>query len=442
MKISHLFICNYRNLRNIDIPIGNSVILIGENNSGKSNFLRAITLPFLADDTGGPSKNLSWADINNDAKSAYYEYLLCHQQQIVSGEISCDEFISHMPVVTVEVRFDVEPIDTYYAKNLSISVDDGKIVYGLRYEYKPHKITELYQMVQHILTQESLDSHSLQNVKMNLLPTEYYAYSITVPGKGSVSYDTLKLYRYTSVEAERDDFSKSREHLGSKSLIKLLQAGLSGDEKVKVEKEYTNFFNKLKSMGNMDQVINWQDDSDLKDAKKFFEHITILPNMPPMQTILNSIRLGYSDAELSSQGLGYRNLVLLFVLLNSLVDKTNELALNTITIEEPEAHLCVNNIKLVSSFLRYFCNHATSVQLFYSTHSTEFINKIDLRNIVILHAGKACSLQQELTDEERDYLSKNPNMDVYKLFFSKNAFSLRVFPKKCLFDRILIPKAS
>ena len=38
--------------------------------------------------------------------------------------------------------------------------------------------------------------------------------------------------------------------------------------------------------------------------KNSFEHISILPNMPPMQTILNSIRLGYSDAELTLQGLG------------------------------------------------------------------------------------------------------------------------------------------
>ena len=61
----------------------------------------------------------------------------------------------------------------------------------------------------------------------------------------------------------------------------------------------------------MDQVINWQDESDLKEAKEFFSHISIMPNMPPMQTILTSIRLGYSDAELSLQGLGYRNLILL-----------------------------------------------------------------------------------------------------------------------------------
>ena len=50
MKISRLIIKNYRNLKDIDICLGETVVLIGENNSGKSNLLRAVTLPFLTDE--------------------------------------------------------------------------------------------------------------------------------------------------------------------------------------------------------------------------------------------------------------------------------------------------------------------------------------------------------------------------------------------------------
>ena len=71
---------------------------------------------------------------------------------------------------------------------------------------------------------------------MNLLPIEYYSYSIYVPGKESVPYDVLKLYKYTSLEAERDDFSRTKEKIGSKSLVKLLQSGLSNDDKLTIEK--------------------------------------------------------------------------------------------------------------------------------------------------------------------------------------------------------------
>ena len=44
MRISRVRIDNYRNLRHVDVELGNIVALIGENNSGKSNFLRALSI--------------------------------------------------------------------------------------------------------------------------------------------------------------------------------------------------------------------------------------------------------------------------------------------------------------------------------------------------------------------------------------------------------------
>lgn len=419
MKISRLIIKNYRNLKDIDICLGETVVLIGENNSGKSNLLRAVTLPFLTDESSFSGKSLSWIDINDTVKEKYYHYIIENQKSIVDGTIKCADFIKEMPVVKVEVQLKADVTENYFMKDLSYSVENGELVYGLRYEYKPSKVEEIFKLVKHVLMQETVDEISIKKVKMNLLPTEFYAYSITVPDKGSVAYDTLKLYKYTALEAERDEFSRTKERLGSKSLVKVLQMGLSADDKLKVEKEYNHFFEELKTVSKMDHVINWQEESELEDAKEFFEHISILPNMPPMQTILNSIRLGYSDAELTLQGLGYRNLILLLVLINSLMGKKNEVALNILTIEEPEAHLCINNIRLMSSFLKVFASKNKSAQLFYSTHSTELINKMDLKNVVIVHEGNAFSLLQELEEEERDYLTKNPNLDLFKLFFSK-----------------------
>ena len=59
MKIQRVKIKNYRNLKNIDVELSDVVALIGENNGGKSNFLKAITLPFLNTENGYYNKNLS-----------------------------------------------------------------------------------------------------------------------------------------------------------------------------------------------------------------------------------------------------------------------------------------------------------------------------------------------------------------------------------------------
>ena len=276
------------------------------------------------------------------------------------------------------------------------------------------------KVVKNVLSKKHYSTlDEINEIKMNLLPIEYYSYSIYVPGKESVPYDVLKLYKYTALEAERDDFSRTKDRIGSKALIKLFQSRLENDDKIKIEEEYTRFFDQVKSISKIDSLINWHETSNIQEAKRFFSHVSILPNMPSMQSLLSSVRLGYDEETLSLQGLGYRNLILLFILVHSLVEKQDDIALNILTIEEPESHLCINNIRLMVSFFKAFAINNHIIQLFYSTHDTEFINKMKLENVVIIHDGQAFSFKDELKEEELDYLSKNPNLDLFKLFFSK-----------------------
>lgn len=73
MRISYVRIDNYRNIKHADVDLSNIVALIGENDSGKSCFLRAISVPLSSDE--GTSKRLSWFDINKEAKNSYYAFL-------------------------------------------------------------------------------------------------------------------------------------------------------------------------------------------------------------------------------------------------------------------------------------------------------------------------------------------------------------------------------
>lgn len=419
MKITHVKIRNYRNLRNIDIGLAETVAIIGENNSGKSNFLKAITLPFLTDDNTHISKKLSWIDINNETKKCYYKKIILNQNKIKNDEITVEQFAEFLPTVSVEVNIQASGAEEYYVKDMSYAIEDGEIQYGIKYEFAPKNCADIFRVVKEVVSQTEINDANLKEVKMNLLPVEYYNYSIKVSDGSNVSYDTLRMFKYEALEAERDDFSKTKNQLGSKFLVDLLKDRLSDQDKLKIEKEYSHFFEALKEISDINDIINWQETSELKGAKKFFSHINILPNMPPMQSILSSVRLGYSEEELSMQGLGHRNLVLLFVLINSLLGKETDIALNVLTIEEPEAHLCINNTRLMVSFLKAFTDKNKTVQLFYSTHSTEFINKMNLKNVVVLHNGKAYSFADELEDEDFAYLAKNPNLDLFKLFFSK-----------------------
>lgn len=440
MRISNIVIRNYRNLENIEVEFGDLVAVIGNNNSGKSNLLKAITLPFLADETGYIGKNLSWYDINNNAKSKYYKYLADNVASFNDGTITLEDFEKIIPTIYIEVVIVPSEKELYYVKDLSYKIDDDAIKYGLYYEFSPKNSVEMFEHIKKILSSEDINSENIEHLKMNLLPIEQYKHSIGVPYKGSISYDVLKQFKYTSLAAERDEFSKSNEKLGSKSLVKLLQMKLDEHNKILVEKEYSKFFDTLKNLADVDNIINWQEHSELQNAKDFFEKINVLPNMPTMTSILNSVRLGYDGDNLSMQGLGQRNLILLMVLINSLLEKDEDLALNVLVVEEPEAHLCINNIRLIVSFIKAFTTNNNFIQLFYSTHNTEFVNKLSLNDVILMNSGKAYSLKTELDDESKDYLSKNPNLDLFKLFYSKKCILVEGLTEELLIRAFLDSK--
>jgi putative ATP-dependent endonuclease of OLD family len=114
MRISKIRIKNYRNLKDINLEINRLAIFIGENNSGKSNLLKAITLPFMNDDVGSLSKNLGWQDINNEAKAMYFSYIQENIVRIRNEEVEIEEFISILPYVDVEVIFTPDGSDEYF----------------------------------------------------------------------------------------------------------------------------------------------------------------------------------------------------------------------------------------------------------------------------------------------------------------------------------------
>lgn len=429
MKISKILIHNFRNIEKTEIDVNGTTIFIGENNSGKSNILRAITLPLFSDDNS-VSKNLSWEDINNIAKENYYKYILEHRTEFIDKTVDIEEFKQKIPFVSVELHFAVDEGELYYVKDLSFDIVEGSIRYGLLYSFFVDSPTKLVEIISSVLSDEKV---SIDSVKRNLLPINLFSHSITVPQKATkVSYDTLKQFKYTLLPAERDGFSNDGNRIGYRSLVKLLEAKYSAEDLVRIESEYQSFFDAVKKIGDVDRVINWQNDSDIPNAKEFIDNISILPNMPQLSTILNGVKLGYADESLSLQGLGYRNLILLLVLLNSWEKQQLGVAINVLIMEEPEAHLCINNIRLMCSFINSLTKENKKIQMMFASHSTEFINKHDLSNIVILDAGQAFALLSELKEEERDYLSKNPNTDIYKLFLSHRCILVEGFTEELL----------
>lgn len=415
MQICKVKIENYRNLKSVDVKLGTLVTLVGENNSGKSNFLRAITLPFVADEAPN-NKRLSWFDINNEAKELYYTFIQEHAEEIIEGIMDIGAFAAVIPVVTVTLDFRYDVLDAYDVKDLLASDGDGYIP-RIQYKWFVANPQSLLDNVKSLVK----DVANIQSIKMSLLPMSEYKYEIVSPdmsGNRHLPYDVLARFRYFSLPAERDSFAASSDKLGSKPLVHLLQGKVEPAGQKRIEQGYGEFLETIRNAAKLDEVINWQDYSDDPRAEDFFDSISILPNMPLMSSIFSSIRLGYNDESLSLQGLGHRNLILMAVMLNAYLETSDDISLRIVAVEEPEAHLCVNNTLLMASFFKAFGEKDSRTQLVYTTHDTEFVNKVGLDKVVVLHNGAAVSLGEALQPEDLDYLANNPNTDIFKLLFS------------------------
>lgn len=415
MRITRVKVENYRNLKSVDVRLGSLVTLVGENNSGKSNFLRAVTLPFIADEGSG-SKRLSWFDINSDVKDCYYAFVQEHAGEIAAGSMDVELFSTFIPSVTVTVDLQYDPIDAYDVKDLLVAVGNDFIP-RIQYRWFVTNPKSLLELVRSLVK----DGADIQNIKMSLLPMSEYKYEIVSPdpsGDRHLPYDVLTRFRHFALPAERDNFAASAGRLGSKSLVHLLQENVSSTGQKRIEQGYGKFLETIRKAANLDEVINWQKYSDDPRAKDFFDSVSVLPNMPLMSSIFSSIRLGYNDESLSLQGLGYRNLILMAVMLNAYLETSDDISLRIVAVEEPEAHLCVNKTLLMASFFKAFGEKDSRTQLIYTTHDAEFVNKVGLEQVVVLHDGAAVNLNEALQLEDMDYLANNPNTDIFKLLFS------------------------
>ena len=146
MKISRVQIKNYRNLRDVDVTLENIATLIGENNSGKSNFLRAIALPLASDDNNS-NKRLSWYDINREAKATYYNFIKVNKDAILDGTFDKDDFIAVIPAVTITLTFQPEDTEHYDIKNILVAGDGDEIIGSITYQFY---VKDIEKLTEHI----------------------------------------------------------------------------------------------------------------------------------------------------------------------------------------------------------------------------------------------------------------------------------------------------
>ncbi|EPB6518229.1 ATP-dependent endonuclease [Vibrio parahaemolyticus] len=403
MYIRKVTINNYRSFRTFEAKLQQLTVVIGENDTGKTNFFTALSLPLSGNLIDFNQKRLSVSDINKDS-------VIDFLTSVVNDDTEENQ-LKKIPKVSVTVEF-ADPKDAYETALLAkwIVADGDEETYKIRYDFKPKDDKDLLEVVK-----KSLAGRTLDDINWFTLPVELYDYQVvSVNNEKPIAYSDLKHVSVHSINAERDDFSESSSMKSNSIFTKLLMNTLNDDDKGQINTAYSEFFSAIEKTETFDKVIGTNDDFENYDS--IIKQLECTPNLPNLKNILSNITLKYGNEFLYQKGLGQRNLI--YILILFAYYKSCGDTFNLCCIEEPEAHLSVNNLRLVRDFIeKSSSNSGSLVQTIISTHNPSIINKLKISNVLAFTGEKAISLSDTPT-KLVDYLRKRPNFDILKLLFA------------------------
>ncbi|EGQ8921266.1 AAA family ATPase [Vibrio parahaemolyticus] len=403
MYIRKVTINNYRSFRTFEAKLQQLTVVIGENDTGKTNFFTALSLPLSGNLIDFNQKRLSVSDINKDS-------VIDFLTSVVNDDTEENQ-LKKIPKLSVTVEF-ADPKDAYETALLAkwIVADGDNETYKIRYDFKPKDDKDLLEVVK-----KSLAGKTLDDINWFTLPVELYDYQVvSVNNEKPIAYSDLKHVSLHSINAERDDFSESSSMKSNSIFTKLLMNTLNDDDKGQINTAYSEFFSAIEKTETFDKVIGTNDDFENYDS--IIKQLECTPNLPNLKNILSNITLKYGNEFLYQKGLGQRNLI--YILILFAYYKSCGDTFNLCCIEEPEAHLSVNNLRLVRDFIeKSSSNSGSLVQTIISTHNPSIINKLKISNVLAFTSEKAISLSDTPT-KLVDYLRKRPNFDILKLLFA------------------------
>ncbi len=401
MYIKKVVIKNYRSFRSFEATLQKLTVVIGENDTGKTNFFTALSLPLSGNQIDFNQKRLGISDINKDAVIDFLTSVINNDANL----------LQKIPKVSVIVDF-AEPKDSYETALLAkwLVSEGDKDTYKIRYDFKPKDDNDFLEVVKKIL-----DGKTIDDINWFTLPIELYDYQIvSVNNEKPIAYSDLRHVSIHSINAERDDFSESSSMKSNSIFTKLLMNTLDDEGKRQINTAYSEFFSAIEDTETFEKIIG--PNTDFENYDSIIKQLECTPNLPNLKNILSNITLKYGDEFLYQKGLGQRNLI--YILILFAYYKSCGDTFNLCCIEEPEAHLSVNNLRLVRDFIEKSSSKSSSlVQTIISTHNPSIINKLKISNVLAFTREKAVSLS-DTPAKLVDYLRKRPNFDILKLLFA------------------------
>lgn len=412
MYIKEVKIKNFRNFKDVKIPLNKFTILIGENDGGKSNLIRALQLVLNNKKFEYVTRTLGITDFNSEIMDDFFKKIVTERNEIEKALNDDDtEYINNLiPIIDIELTF-TDASDDYQKALLSdwLNEEPEGECYNIKYIFAP-KDGKIFLRYILDLSQEG---------KQYMFPIELYEYKVVSSNNGkSVRLDKFQNFNINSIGAERDNFSENNANSSYKLVSSLINKSLSITDKSAASQAYNEFFEKLKELESFKEIFKKFEENEFDNWRSIANELTLGPNVPNLKSIFSNINITYGDEFLYQKGLGTRNLILIMLLFTNYLNDDRKF--NVISVEELEAHMCINNLNIAMDFISKSYEKLQNTkfnQIIITSHNYNVINKLRFDNVVVLNesGGKNFSEYKEMSK----YLAKRPNFDILKILFSK-----------------------
>ena len=423
MYISHITIKGFRNFKDAEVEFNDGInILIGHNNAGKTNLLKALQLVIE------PHYRYRRLNVNDFCKN-----------------ITLENLKSQSPSVTISVTFKDSRIkyneqeeDLRVIANWLTDMENGYTAMLTYRFYLPAEKEDEYKTAMADVADLKAGWSVLENDFLRYYVYKLLAGSLDAPVQPEM--DKLDRFDFQFLGAMRnveDDMFYGRSSMLKDVLRFFIDYGIkTNEDKTKEEKE-TELKEIRKNFGEnasnlMISLLGRL--SEGKDVMLDYAHETgasfnnALPDFKSIlteQDLFSALKLIIKygeDIEISAthNGLGYNNLIYMSLLLAKMQADAdgsymgdNAKVYPILAIEEPEAHL---HPAMQYKFLKFLdknlkVDHKVR-QIFITTHSSQITATVKLDDIICLHKGEdgstnVCYPSKVFSDSAEDKKSKN-----------------------------------
>ena len=368
MMIKKLLIKNYKSIEEVVIEMRSDVnIFVGENDSGKSTILEAISIVSTGNLNGRSFEKQIKANLfNQKTREKYIASLKCKKQ------------VQSPPVIIIEAYLDIKDA-AFIGTNNELRENCAGIRMELAFD---SEYSDAYKQM-------------LKDGEIYDIPIEFY----------TVSYHYFKgtpvVYRYapvkgTFIDTTRKDYSYVMDKFVTSNIATYLTT--------KEQTDLSTAYRRSRHAFQENAVVKQLNRSMKKNVKVNERSVAVDLREDNIDEWKHQMSIIVESIPFENIGFGTQNSIKI-----ELAIKNSKEQVNLIMMEEPENNLSYTNMtRLIDHIIQ-----SEGKQIFISTHSSYIANKLNLGNIFLLYNVKIKSMS-ELPDGTKRYFTKLPGYDTLR----------------------------